>query len=112
MTFETWVSIVGLIFIPIIIWYLHFQLSKSEKAAAKLERENDEKEAANDAAHGELRKYCERLNNELYNMRLDMANSFVSNQTMRELENRFIKTVERIDIKLDRMSEEIFRRKD
>jgi hypothetical protein len=109
MSLDLIINIVGLIAIPIATWALataKANKSESEAAAAKRQEVAEagaaERKRENDLAHDELRKYCERLNSEFTNFRLDTAQRYATMVALREMETRWMNTFQRIEDKLDR----------
>lgn len=117
MPLEMWISvIIGPLLVTGMGVYMRFKLAQANKASEDRKKERDaqitedkkrreEKDRENDRAHAELRKYIERIDASLLELRLQMIQEYQTRENSKEMEARLVRAVERIEAKLDEMKE-------
>ena len=98
MTFDSWINLVGVIGLPLAGWVFAYARARAEEA----KRDAEAQAKAQARTHNQLQSYVERVNRELYDLRLDVAQRYATMVALREIEQRFLTAVERFEDKLDR----------
>lgn len=98
MTFDSWINLVGVIGLPLAGWVFAYARARADEA----KRDAEVQAKAEARMHQQLQSYVERVNRELYDFRLDVAQRYATMVALREIEQRFLTAVERFEDKLDR----------
>jgi len=98
MTFDSWINLVGVVGLPLAGWVFAYARARADE----IRREAEAQAKAQARMHQQLQSYAERVNRELYDFRLDVAQRYATMIALREIEQRFLTAVERFEDKLDR----------